>query len=40
MLVNTLIDKTGESRAPKFCILSTKDSYTPDSLLYMLSLDG
>jgi len=40
MLVNTLIDKTGEYGAPKICVLSTKDCYTSDNLVHMLSLDG
>jgi len=40
MLVNILTDKTGEYGAPKICVLSMKDCYTPDNLVYMKSLDG
>jgi len=35
MLVNILTDKTGEYGAPKICVLSMKDCYTPDNLVYM-----
>jgi len=35
MLVNILTDKTGEYGALKICVLSMKDCYIPDNLVYM-----